>query len=181
VSAQLDTVYSSANPPPVRLLRHPEVISLLVREIFHPHKPAIEPPILSRYIHLLSFISAAVDRREDRPTSGPLDQSSVGAAEAVVRAALPLCRSNPIGLELQAKMEELLGRITHPLGATAVLTMVSANLLDRGYYVTPYATVSTPIYLSLLRVARASTLVCLWCHAADVTPADRTAIPPPAG
>ena len=159
---QLDTTYSTANPPPLRLLRHPEVIALLVREIFHPQKPPIDSGVLPRYVHLLAFLCAAVDHREERP-SGSLDQSGVGAAEAAVRAALPLCKSNPIGLELQAKMDDILGRVTHPLGAAAVLTMVSANLLDRNYYVTPYATVSTPIYLSLLRVVRLLSFI-TWHH-----------------
>ena len=78
---------------------------------------------------------------------------------------MPVCKSNPIGLELQAKMEDILGRIGHPLGAAAVLTMVGANLLDRNYYVTPYATVSTPIYLSLMRVVRTSSATGLLCSA----------------
>lgn len=171
----------------MRLLRHPEVIQLLLKELFHPQKPPLDSAVLPRYVHLLAFISAAVDHRDEQP-AGPLDQAAVGAAETAIRAALPLCKSNPIGLELQSKMEELFNRITHPLGAAAVLTMVAANLLDCNYYITPYATVSTPIYLSLLRVVRPGVrfssyffycLIALWSDCTALSTPARTRSSPP--
>lgn len=60
---KLATLYGHPDPPPLHLLRHPNLIQQLLAAIFDPSKPMQHEEPRRAVLRLLSIAAAAVDER----------------------------------------------------------------------------------------------------------------------
>jgi negative elongation factor C/D len=142
------TEYSKQDPPPVELLRHPDVFDLLIRDLFNPTKN-INPQHKSKYFYVLAYAASVreIGVGENRVVDRSLLSSTIEALEAVQ----PICQRNSFGSELQAAIPLLKSNLAHPVVSMGLLHWIRSNFTDPSYYTTSYNTLCTPLHLDLLR------------------------------
>eukprot|EP01132_Coremiostelium_polycephalum_P007548 gene7548-9280_t len=83
--------YIKSTPPPVEYLRHPNILEILLNDLFSPGKN-LQPQHKSKWVYLVAY-SICVD---DKGKKEGLDET-IKAIEKVHS----ICHSNPVGSELQ--------------------------------------------------------------------------------
>eukprot|EP00298_Acanthocystis_sp_HF-20_P011788 c19571_g1_i1.p1 GENE.c19571_g1_i1~~c19571_g1_i1.p1 ORF type:complete len:498 (+),score=143.39 c19571_g1_i1:67-1560(+) len=131
--------YSNSNPPPIELLRIPEVLNGLVSQLFEPHN-SIFGDELDRSLYILSYACCMTDARTAEEIS---DREET---EKVLRDVQQVCQSNPQNQELVDSARLVKENLKFPVVSMGALHWIHHNMKDESSYSSAMS-----IYLELLR------------------------------
>eukprot|EP00122_Pirum_gemmata_P013112 Pgem_evm1s12201 len=106
--------YSSNNPPPVELIRLPELFDLFTKTLFNFNKP-IPHNNKAKYIYVLSCMASikqANDRTELKPTIGLLDST------------MTICLKNEIRYQSKMDLSKLIRAMDCPIVSACLINWI---------------------------------------------------------
>ncbi|EGC30354.1 TH1 family protein [Dictyostelium purpureum] len=133
--------YTKPNPPPVDFLRYPNLLELLLNDLFCPGKN-IQSQHKSKWIHLITY-SICVNNQGKK-------DSSFNDIVRAIEVVHSICQSNPLGSELQSAVPLLKEHLDLPIISMGIMQWIKHNLTDTTN-LSSYNTLCVPIYLDFLR------------------------------
>jgi negative elongation factor C/D len=156
-------LYTSAAPPPVKYIRRPDFIDILVHDLFETSSSSmVTKEDARKWIWVAAYASAIVDNRPilayadtDR-TQAPLDPPRVdkNVLEVIaghITAVRDVCRRSYFGPELVSAVDQLRAHVDSPLASLGIIRWVRANLVEGNNFATAFNTKSSTSYFALLR------------------------------
>ncbi|XP_070575562.1 negative elongation factor D-like [Ptychodera flava] len=140
-------MYSSPDPPPVELIRIPQLLEIFIHTFFKPGAK-IHPEHKHKYIYVLAYaVSVHESWQQGRRLS--INKDEVKATSQALERAHNICSNERKGAtELTAEIQVLYQCIRYPLVAVGVLFWVEETVADPSYF--QRMTDHTPIHLALL-------------------------------
>eukprot|EP00741_Cyanophora_paradoxa_P004371 tig00000796_g4242.t1 len=143
-------------PPPVQLLRDPEVVGLLTADLFASTRPMSEAH-REKALELLAHAACARDTRTwegpapEGPASGSEDPGDRAEAAAALREAQAICARGPYALlTVPGSADALAGLCERPVVGWAVCAWLQPTLGDPGYTASASSAQATPTFAFLL-------------------------------
>lgn len=134
-------VYTQPDPPPVHLLRTPQLLELLVDALFKPGSK-LNPEHKHKYMYLLAY-AASVCEGPGRPVKDEL-KATLHAIERVHA----ICCAAPTSTELIAELPTLYHCIRFPVVSVGVVRWVAGVVTEPSYF--KLCTEHCPLPLALL-------------------------------
>lgn len=155
----LHKIYSSNDPPPVDLLRIPQLLDLLLDALFKPGS-RIHPEHKPKYIFLLAFASSVYETPLGRKGSASKKSNVIRdelkqTISAIERVSV-ICTEKKMGSnELLAELNTLYNCIKiSPVVSLGIVQWVKYTVMEKNYF--QLATEHTPLHLALLDEVSAS-------------------------
>lgn len=147
----LHKMYTSPDPPPVDLLRIPQLLDLLLDALFRPGS-RIHSEHKSKYIYLLAYAAAVFETPLGRKASGRktsnINKEELKQTISAIERVNIICTEKK-GHELLAELNTLYSCIKiSPVVSLGVTLWVRHTVLEKNYF--QLATDHTPLHLALL-------------------------------
>lgn len=139
--------YTSADPPPVDLLRIPQFLVLLVDTLFKPESH-INPDHKPKYIYILGHSASVYERWENGERVSTNKDELKGAVQAIDRVHSVCSREIGGTLQLSVEVGMLYHCIRYPVVAMGILKWVEECLSETNYL--KVMTDATPLHVVLL-------------------------------
>jgi len=136
--------YSGPNPPLIDFLQNPELLEILLNDIFGPVK-GVNPLHKNKYFFLLAS-AVCIEPGIHEPINLEKIQPTIAALETAEHIA----RTNPFGSELEASLPKINSCLEFPIAAKALLFWIRTCLDEKDYYLNNFSKSSSPIHLILL-------------------------------
>ena len=143
-------LYSSADPPPVELLRIPQFLDLLLEVLFKPGS-RIHPEHKPKYIYLLAHASSVYEQSIGRKTSlkKSINKDELKPTLQALEKVNIICTEKKGSSEVLAELNMLYQCIkTSPAAALGITEWVRYTVTEKTYF--QLSTEHTPIHLALL-------------------------------
>ncbi|EAL72928.1 TH1 family protein [Dictyostelium discoideum AX4] len=137
--------YTKAQPPPVDFLRYPNLLELLLSDLFCPGK-VIQSVHKSKWIYLVTY-SVCINSSS---SSNEKDNNVFKDITRAIEIVHNICQSNPLGSELQSVVGTLKDHLDFPIISMGIMQWIKHNLTDTTN-LSSYNTLCVPIYLDFLR------------------------------
>jgi len=142
----LHKMYSSADPPPVELIRSPQFLDMFIEALFKPgvkinveHKP--------KYIYIVSYASSVVETWK-KGVRKSINRDELKTTQQVLERAHSLCSEQKGASELTADVATLFQCLKLQVVAMGVLRWIQYTVTDPSYF--QLNTDHTPLHLALL-------------------------------
>ncbi|KYR01553.1 TH1 family protein [Tieghemostelium lacteum] len=132
--------YCKVPPPPVDYLRYPNLLEILINDLFNPQKN-IQQQHRGKWIYLIAYSTTV--------TADGSKQNLDDTIKAIEKVH-QICQSNPVGSELQSIIPLLMEYINMPVLSMGILHWIRFNLTD-SVNISTYNTLNSPFYFELLR------------------------------
>lgn len=139
-------MYSSNDPPPVDLVRNPQLIELITEALFNPSSH-INPDHKPKYIFLLSY-SASVHETYKKGVRKSINRDELKQTSQAVEKVGSIICENKISSDLICEVGTLYQCIRFPVVGTGVIRWVSCAVKDPSYF--KHNTDHTPLHIALL-------------------------------
>jgi negative elongation factor C/D len=142
------------SPPPLTIIRHPELLKALLAALFAPGKQ-LKPEVLSAHVDVIAAaVAGTTPEGQDPPTpaAGSLAlQPAVGAVREALATAAEL--AHKVAGERVLSRDEVVrleGAVSERIAAAGVLSMLRSMLTSQEYWTTTYHIHKEPPFLPLL-------------------------------
>nr|XP_012152712.1 PREDICTED: negative elongation factor D-like isoform X1 [Megachile rotundata] len=139
--------YSTAEPPPIELLRNPQFLELLVDALFKPGVK-INPEHKSKYIYLLAYAASVCDIPAKKGHSRKLNKDELKTTIQAIEKVHNICNINKGSTELIAELHTLYQCIRFPVVSVGVIRWVECTVTEPSYF--KLCTEHCPVHLALL-------------------------------
>ncbi|XP_002739542.1 negative elongation factor D [Saccoglossus kowalevskii] len=140
-------MYSSPDPPPVELIRIPQLLIIFIHSLFKPGAK-VNPEHRSKYVYVLAYAVCVHESwQQGRRLSINKDELKA-TSQAIERVHHLCCNESKGAQELTAEIQVLYQCIRYPIVAVGVLFWVKQTVADPGYF--QRMTDHTPLHLALL-------------------------------
>eukprot|EP00794_Sanderia_malayensis_P005728 gene5728-6428_t len=139
--------YTSADPPPVELLRIPLFLELMVDSLFKPESN-INPDHKSKYTYILGYSASVYENWRNGERVSIFKDELKGTAQAVDRVHSVCTREIGGTLQLSSELGMLYQCIRYPVVAMGILKWVEQCLSEANYL--KVMTDATPLHVVLL-------------------------------
>lgn len=142
--------YSSSEPPPIDLIRNPQLLNLLVDSLFKTGVK-LNPEHKSKYIYLLAYAASVC---ESTPKNGQqiskktLNKDELKTTIAAIEKVHAICNVNKGSSELIVDLSTMYQCIKYPVVAVGVIRWVENTVTEPSYF--KLCTDSCPVHLVIL-------------------------------
>lgn len=142
--------YSSSEPPPIDLIRNPQLLHLLVDSLFKTGVK-LNPEHKSKYIYLLAYAASVC---ESTPKNGQqiskktLNKDELKTTIAAIEKVHAICNVNKGSSELIVDLSTMYQCIKYPVVAVGVIRWVENTVTEPSYF--KLCTDSCPVHLVIL-------------------------------
>lgn len=143
----LFNMYSSNDPPPIELIRMPQLLQLLIKSLFTPGA-VINPDHKHKYIFLLAFATCAHETWRKGKRISMIKDEMKATTQAIEKVHAICQKEDKGGTELLAELDAIFKHIRYPVVAMGVICWVEEVVSDPAYF--QRMTDTTPLHLILL-------------------------------
>lgn len=142
--------YSSSEPPPIDLIRNPQLLDLLVDSLFKTGVK-LNPEHKSKYIYLLAYAASVC---ESTPKNGQqiskktFNKDELKTTIAAIEKVHAICNVNKGSSELIVDLSTMYQCIKYPVVAVGVIRWVENTVTEPSYF--KLCTDSCPVHLVIL-------------------------------
>ncbi|XP_071785026.1 negative elongation factor D-like [Asterias amurensis] len=139
--------YSAPDPPPVELIRIPQLLDLFLRTLFKPGA-VVNSEHRHKYTYLLAY-SASVHEIYKKEKRSSLNKDELKSTSTAIEKAHSICSNDQkVGSELTAELTAFYQCVRYPVVALGVLYWVDKTVTDPAYF--QRITDHTPLHLIVL-------------------------------
>ncbi|XP_011299293.1 negative elongation factor D [Fopius arisanus] len=139
--------YSSAEPPPIELVRNPQFLELLVDSLFKSGVK-LNPEHKSKYIYLLAYAASVCETLPRKGSSRKLNKDELKTTIQAIEKVHNICNINKGSTELVAELNTLYQCIRFPVVSVGIIRWVECTVTEPSYF--KLSTEHCPIHLALL-------------------------------
>lgn len=139
-------MFTSANPPPVELIRVPQFLEIFIDSLFKPGAK-VNPEHKSKYMFLLAYASVVVETWK-KGSRKSINKDELKPTSQAIEKAHNLVSENKGSSELIADVGHLFQCLKYPVVAMGILRWVDYTVSEKSYF--KLNTDHTPLHLVLL-------------------------------
>lgn len=139
--------YSTADPPPIDLIRNPQFLDLLVDSLFKSGIK-INPEHKSKYIYLLAYASSVCEIFTKKGNKRTIKNDELKSTMQAIEKVHGICNLNMGSNELIAELQALYDCIRYPVVGVGVIRWVENIVMEASYF--KLTTDSCPTHLAIM-------------------------------
>ncbi|XP_014233626.1 negative elongation factor D [Trichogramma pretiosum] len=139
--------YNEDKPPPVELIRNPQLLELLIDALFKPGVK-INPDYKPKYIHLLAYAASVYEISGKKNAPKKINKDDLKATSQAIEKVHNICNTIKGSMELIAEVNTLYDCIRFPVVSLGVIKWVENVVMEKSYF--KLCTEHCPIHLALL-------------------------------